>query len=642
PQNREAGGYIAAELQKNGFEVTIEKWLGAQPQSMDAEEDLAAFSLASSHLFYSTDGGASFSEYLPAGGVKTWQNSACAVFPPSTVHFAGGDSYHRTRDGGTSWAVTTFDLSSESNYLSAMAFADEGTGYLFSASGGVWRTEDGGDTWTEAGGTGTEFFNALCPPGDPRRVIGVGRYETVFMSKDGGETWEKVHETSGGSTLFDAAFGDAERGLAVGAANRLLFTTDGGETWTRSQIPGTDTTQQLFAVAAAGPLEYVVGSLYGEVFRTTDGGGAWQKLSTGRASTVNALAGDETRRRLWLVGKDGPAYGGWDLSGLTWRLEGLDQQSLILWRNVIGEKRGEEYPESYVYGTAHFDSISGRAEGDDPYLLAPGANDNGSGTTALLEISRVLADCTPRRTLVLAFFNAEELGLQGSYFHTRQLAYDGAAVDGAVNLDMVVWSDPPDEQEDLDIVTDYLSGWLADVLLEACSRYGDGMPGLKLLEPDFYRSDHAPFWLVGYRAVLGIEDKDVPYPYYHTAEDDYPTIKDHLPLTEQVTRAALGALAGLAGIHDDDLHNLAGVYAYPSPYRGDRHSGVTFNGLVPGATLRVFDIAGNLVYETHSSGFELEWDVRNTAGRELAAGVYLYHITTPQGDAVTAKLAVIR
>jgi photosystem II stability/assembly factor-like uncharacterized protein len=643
PQNNLAGDYIAAELAGSGFAVTREKWLGASIHSLDAEDGLVAFSMASSHLFYSGDGGTTFAEYLPTGEIESWQNSACAVFSPLTIHFAGGDSYHRSDDGGATWSDTQFDLGSESNYLSTMVFADADTGYLFSASGDVWRTEDGGSVWEKVGGTGVEAFAAACPPDDTRTVITVSRDETVLRSGDGGETWETVHESSGGSILYDATFGDSDRGLAVGTSDKLLLTQDGGETWTSSQIPGVDPTQQLIAVTAEGPSTYVVGSLYGEMYRTTDGGESWESTTTGKASAVNVLDWDATTGRVWLVTRDGPAYTDEDLDGLTWRLDGLDPATAILWENIIGEKTGSDYPDNYIYGTAHFDSISGRGgEDEDPYICAPGANDNGSGSAALLEMSHVLADYTPRRSLRLVFFNAEELGLIGSSHYARQLALDGVNVDGVINLDMVVWSDPADVQEDLDVVTDYRSEWLADVLMESCARYGDGLPGLKLMEPDFYRSDHASFWLVGYPALLGIEDIDVPYPYYHSYDDDYPTIAGCFGLTRQITRAALGALAGLAGIHDDRLYNLADVYAYPNPFRGDRHSGVTFNGLPPGSELQVFDIAGNLVYETVSPAFELDWDVTNSSGAELAAGVYLYHVTAPGGESLTAKLAVIR
>ncbi|OGD74472.1 MAG: hypothetical protein A2Y64_01835, partial [Candidatus Coatesbacteria bacterium RBG_13_66_14] len=573
PQNDLAGDYLAAELADSGFEVTREIWLGASPQSLGAEGGLIAFTLASSHLFYSTDGGTTFAEYFPTGEIEAWQASACAVFPPATIHFAGGDTYRRSDDGGLTWSDTPFDLGSETNYLSTMAFADADTGYLFSASGDVWRTEDSGSAWEPVGGTGMEIFAAACLPGDPLTVFGVSRDETVLRSADGGETWETVNSSPSGPTLYDVAFGDCDRGLAVGVQNSLLVTDDGGETWIPSQIPGVDPAQQLLAVTAAGPLEFIVGSLYGEMYRTTDGGADWETVTTAKASAVNVLDWDGTGERVWLATKDGPAYTDEELDGLTWRLEGLDPGTSILWENIIGEKTGSEYPEGYVYGTAHFDSISGRGgEDEDPYICAPGANDNGSGSAALLEMSRVLADYTPRRSLRLVFFNAEELGLHGSSHHARQLALEGVQVDGVINLDMVVWSDPAEVQEDLDVVTDYRSEWLADVLMESCVRYGDGLPGLKLIVPDFYRSDHAAFWLVGYPALLGIEDIDVPYPYYHSYDDDYPTIAGCFPLTRQITRAALGALAGLVGIHDDHIYNLAGIYAYPNPFRGDRHT----------------------------------------------------------------------
>lgn len=55
------------------------------------------------------------------------------------------------------------------------------------------------------------------------------------------------------------------------------------------------------------------------------------------------------------------------------------------WPNVIATKRGWLYPKCAIMAVAHFDSIA-----DDHTGLAPGADDNGSGVAALLEIERVI------------------------------------------------------------------------------------------------------------------------------------------------------------------------------------------------------------------------------------------------------------
>jgi len=83
----------------------------------------------------------------------------------------------------------------------------------------------------------------------------------------------------------------------------------------------------------------------------------------------------------------------------------------------------------YVVGS-HFDS---RAEG-------PGADDNTSGTAALLEAARVLAKHPLPATVVFVSFTGEEAGLLGSREFVRQAAANKWKVVGALNNDMLGWA----------------------------------------------------------------------------------------------------------------------------------------------------------------------------------------------------------
>jgi Zn-dependent M28 family amino/carboxypeptidase len=74
--------------------------------------------------------------------------------------------------------------------------------------------------------------------------------------------------------------------------------------------------------------------------------------------------------------------------------------------NVIAEVRGSAKPNEYVLLSAHFDSYDG----------ASGATDNGTGSVTMLEAMRILKQVypNPRRTIIAAFWNSEEQGLNGS------------------------------------------------------------------------------------------------------------------------------------------------------------------------------------------------------------------------------------
>jgi Zn-dependent M28 family amino/carboxypeptidase len=81
------------------------------------------------------------------------------------------------------------------------------------------------------------------------------------------------------------------------------------------------------------------------------------------------------------------------------------------------------------------------------------------------------------------------------------------------------------------------------------------------------------------------------------------------------------------------------VVAYPNPLRAGPGQGVvTFDGLLPGDTVVVYDLAGTKIFEAAASGRRLRWNAAAVAG-----GVYLYRIESAvKGDAITGKVAVLR
>jgi hypothetical protein len=89
--------------------------------------------------------------------------------------------------------------------------------------------------------------------------------------------------------------------------------------------------------------------------------------------------------------------------------------------NVVGMIRGRKRPEEMVLFSAHYDHLGiGKAVNQDS--IYNGANDDASGTTAVMELARYFSrGRRPERTLVFAAFTAEESGGYGSRFFSRQL-----------------------------------------------------------------------------------------------------------------------------------------------------------------------------------------------------------------------------
>src|SRR5215213_377652 len=111
--------------------------------------------------------------------------------------------------------------------------------------------------------------------------------------------------------------------------------------------------------------------------------------------------------------------------------------------NVIGILPGSDaqLASEYVVIGAHYDHLG--LGGPESLASAPegqihhGADDNASGTSALLELARVLAGSRPGRSVVFMAFSGEELGLLGSAAYTKNPAVPLSSTVAMINLDMV-------------------------------------------------------------------------------------------------------------------------------------------------------------------------------------------------------------
>ncbi len=131
------------------------------------------------------------------------------------------------------------------------------------------------------------------------------------------------------------------------------------------------------------------------------------------------------------------------LEGITCQGETLIEQSQIPVRNVVGVLPGRgELAEQYVVIGAHYDHVGMGGQGS----LAPGtvaihngADDNASGTTAMLEVARRMAqdESENRRTLIFMAFTGEEKGLLGSRHYVRNPRWPLEDTVAMVNMDMV-------------------------------------------------------------------------------------------------------------------------------------------------------------------------------------------------------------
>lgn len=103
--------------------------------------------------------------------------------------------------------------------------------------------------------------------------------------------------------------------------------------------------------------------------------------------------------------------------------------------NVIGLVEGTEFPEKFIVLSAHFDHIGGHGS-----KIYNGADDNASGTSALLYYAKKLQQSPLRYSVILLFTDGEEVNLNGAKAFIKQNSTLLANIVLNVNLDMIAGS----------------------------------------------------------------------------------------------------------------------------------------------------------------------------------------------------------
>ena len=189
--------------------------------------------------------------------------------------------------------------------------------------------------------------------------------------------------------------------------------------------------------------------------------------------------------------------------------------------NVEAELVGSEL-EEIVLITAHLDSTAKSTEGYDPKKDdAPGVDDDGSGTAAVVAAARAIrrlsAGKRPKRTIRFVLFNAEEHGLVGSKAYAGNEAALEAPIVGVYQMDMIGYNKEPPRTYEIHAgiqkfpdVEDR-SFTLAERIGRLAEHVSPNLPAPQIYlskdpDPAEERSDHASFQLVGYPACVISED----------------------------------------------------------------------------------------------------------------------------------------
>ena len=211
-------------------------------------------------------------------------------------------------------------------------------------------------------------------------------------------------------------------------------------------------------------------------------------------------------------------------------------------KNIVCEKLGST--SNTIIISAHYDS---RMEDvNNRTARAPGADDNASGVSALLEIGRILSNVSLNNSIIFVLFPGEEQGKWGSTQYADYVDKADVDLDLLINLDMVGFS--PEETNDFLIEydngnvvqdNDKYSRAVANFIKSIAENHTDLNATSGLLG----NSDYLPFEALGY-TVIGLHDDGVTKNPNHHTMNDTPSLLDYEYLTS-VTRLTLATILGL-------------------------------------------------------------------------------------------------
>lgn len=231
--------------------------------------------------FRTVNGGIDWTQTTPSG--VTHSDVFYGVAASGTTFVTAGyfNKNYKSSDRGQTWSLMSQPIAATSFYGLCSVVLDSDSFLLGGNSGSVahgsiYRTDNGGTTWTEAVGAN---FGGNC--WDIKMIsatvgFAVGNLNRILKTTDGGFNWTSAGITinnPNGATLHSLSFPTSTVGYAVGFLGSIYKTIDGGTTW--NLLTTSPTTMDLYGVDFYDTnIGYIVGTNH-TIYRTIDGGINW-------------------------------------------------------------------------------------------------------------------------------------------------------------------------------------------------------------------------------------------------------------------------------------------------------------------------------------------------------------------------------
>jgi photosystem II stability/assembly factor-like uncharacterized protein len=632
--NRLAAQYIKEVLESYGYQTEYHAFYGGQLRNVAAYNSSLAWAVSEdSDVIGTTDGGVTWRSLPDNTTAALW---GVENIGPDTVWVAGDrGTILLSSDGGGTFISRSPGLL---NFLFGLDFINNSEGWIAADLSIVLHTSDAGMNWDfQAPPVSARLYDVDFI--DSQYGWAVGRNGTIVHTTNGGTNWSQQTSNTG-ERLYGVDFTSRNNGWVVGWGGVVRHTIDGGTNWATADV---GSNIEKYQVDFTDSLHGCIVGWAGEIFVTTDGGVNWTQSVSGVGNDlygvefINNSTGYAVGEGAVLRTTDG---------GVSWANQTSGVQSGS--PNVVATRTGAVMPGQQVIICGHFDDTS-----EQPFTSAPGSDDNGSGTAAVIEAARVFAGLPFERTLKFCLWTGEEQGLLGSAAYASDAFARGDTIVGVLNFDMIAWDGNADGSIELHCGTMTSSQQIGHLFEDVVTDYSIDLTPEFLTWNSTDRSDHASFWDHNYPAILGIEDFSSDFnPFYHTTSDNMSHVNAGLFL--EFTKAAIGSAATLAildttlvGVEDEGP--LPDAFALRQNYPNPFNPATTLAFSLPSsghARLVVYDLLGQAVRiivdgDLPAGQHRAHWDGKTSAAQPAASGIYFARLES--GDQIaTIRMSLVK
>ena len=289
-------------------------------------------------------------------------------------------------------------------------------------------------------------------------------------------------------------------------------------------------------------------------------------------------------------------------------------------RNVIATQIGQTNPNNIYIVCAHYDSVANYC-----------ADDNVSGTAAVLELARLLSQYNFDNTIIYALWDQEEIGLVGANNYAEAASAAGDNILAVLNMDMMGYENDGDNEFDIDVRDIGNSLAMKDDIINVLNTYkvsNDIDLTANVVNPGTPQSDHKPFWDEGYSAVLLGEAWSTGdrTPHWHNSNDKVATMD--LDYYHDMVKLAMAYTATKAGINALSIADFDGIEIkmFPNPMKNTLK--IKSSEIIE-TSLNIVDINGKNIKETSILSIDESIDVS-----ELSSGIYFVKLKNQRGERI--------